>query len=73
MTAFMVATIAGIAAAKSANEAIGTTACGGVVSRAQAAEGLAVYASKCSSCHLDSLAGGMNESPPLKGERFLSE
>ena len=41
-------------------------------SRAQASEGQQVYQMKCTACHLDSLAGGTNESPPLRGKHFLS-
>jgi S-disulfanyl-L-cysteine oxidoreductase SoxD len=44
----------------------------GVYSAAQAEAGRAVYAAKCSLCHRDSLVGGVNESPPLKGGRFLA-
>jgi quinoprotein glucose dehydrogenase len=44
----------------------------GVYSAAQAAAGRALYPAQCSLCHRDSLAGGVNESPPLTGRRFLS-
>jgi S-disulfanyl-L-cysteine oxidoreductase SoxD len=44
----------------------------GVYSPAQAAEGQKVYVAKCSTCHLESLGGGINESPALKGRPFIS-
>jgi mono/diheme cytochrome c family protein len=44
----------------------------GIYSEAQARDGHAVYQARCSSCHRDSLLGGVNESPPLKGGRFLN-
>jgi mono/diheme cytochrome c family protein len=44
----------------------------GVYTRPQAKSGKAIYHEKCSSCHLDNLAGGTNESPALKGHDFLS-
>lgn len=44
----------------------------GVYTPAQAKSGEVVYRAKCGSCHLDSLAGGTNESPALKGDQFLS-
>jgi S-disulfanyl-L-cysteine oxidoreductase SoxD len=50
-----------------------TTTKDGVYSTAQAASGQAVYTKNCSSCHLDSLTGGMNESPALKGDQFISD
>jgi S-disulfanyl-L-cysteine oxidoreductase SoxD len=45
----------------------------GVYSKAQAAAGKEVYTKRCSLCHLDTLAGGVNESPALQGNPFLSE
>jgi mono/diheme cytochrome c family protein len=50
-----------------------TTIRDGVYTPAEAASGKAVYASQCSLCHLDSLAGGGNESPALKGAAFISD
>jgi S-disulfanyl-L-cysteine oxidoreductase SoxD len=44
-----------------------------VYSTAQAASGKAIYTKNCSSCHSDSLTGGMNESPALKGDQFISD
>lgn len=44
----------------------------GVYTQTQAKSGKAIYHEKCSSCHLDNLAGGTNESPALKGNDFLS-
>ncbi|HEY7353570.1 MAG TPA: cytochrome c [Terriglobales bacterium] len=44
----------------------------GVYSQAQADEGKKTYGEKCSSCHLESLEGGVNESPALKGDEFIS-
>ena len=44
----------------------------GVYTLAQAKSGKVVYRAKCGSCHLNSLAGGANQSPALKGDRFLS-
>ncbi len=44
----------------------------GVYTQAQADAGRQVYSARCSECHRDSLLGGVNESPPLKGERFLA-
>jgi mono/diheme cytochrome c family protein len=45
----------------------------GVYTTAQAASGKAVYATQCSLCHLDNLAGGGNESPALRGDAFISD
>jgi mono/diheme cytochrome c family protein len=44
----------------------------GVYTEAQAASGKKTYNEKCSSCHLESLEGGVNESPALKGSEFIS-
>jgi mono/diheme cytochrome c family protein len=44
----------------------------GVYSEAQASSGKNTYGEKCSSCHLESLEGGVNESPALKGDEFVS-
>jgi|SRR5579872_2873101 len=44
----------------------------GVYAVEQAEAGKAIYAQKCASCHRDSLAGGVNESPPLKGAQFMA-
>src|SRR5690348_3649223 len=49
-----------------------TTTLDGVYSENQANSGQETYARKCSSCHLDSLEGGVNQSPPLKGGDFVS-
>jgi cytochrome c len=45
----------------------------GLYTPAQAASGKALYTRSCTVCHLDSLAGGVNEAPALKGQQFLSE
>jgi cytochrome c len=45
----------------------------GVYTPAQAASGKSIYTRSCTVCHLDSLAGGANEAPALKGKQFLSE
>jgi S-disulfanyl-L-cysteine oxidoreductase SoxD len=45
----------------------------GVYSQQQATRGQAVYAAKCSLCHGPALQGGANESPPLRGKRFLAD
>ena len=34
--------------------------------------GKKIYDEKCASCHLETLKGGRNESPALKGDEFLS-
>jgi mono/diheme cytochrome c family protein len=69
--------IAALALGLSAGRALGGTPVAtvrdGVFSAAQAEAGKAVYTMQCSLCHRDSLAGGINESPPLKGARFLSD
>jgi cytochrome c len=44
----------------------------GVYTQAQARSGKKTYNEKCSSCHLESLEGGTNESPALKGDDFIS-
>lgn len=44
----------------------------GVYTQAQAASGRKIYDEKCASCHLETLKGGRNESPALKGDEFLS-
>ncbi len=43
----------------------------GIFSEAQASAGQHLYMQHCSLCHRESLAGGVNESPPLKGPRFM--
>ena len=45
----------------------------GVYSQQQAAQGQTVYIAKCTLCHGPALQGGVNESPPLRGQRFLSD
>jgi cytochrome c len=50
-----------------------TTTGDGIYTPAQAASGKAIYTKSCTVCHLDSLAGGVNEAPALKGKQFLSE
>jgi S-disulfanyl-L-cysteine oxidoreductase SoxD len=49
-----------------------TTTRDGVYTPAQAASGKATYTKSCTVCHLESLAGGVNEAPPLNGKQFLS-
>jgi quinoprotein glucose dehydrogenase len=44
----------------------------GVYTAAQAKSGQVVYRAKCGLCHGETLAGGENESPGLKGEGFIS-
>jgi len=44
----------------------------GVYTAAQAKAGQVVYRAKCGLCHGETLAGGENESPGLKGEGFIS-
>ena len=44
----------------------------GVYTAAQAKSGQAIYRAKCGLCHGETLAGGQNESPGLKGEGFIS-
>ena len=56
-----------------ANDHPGVTVRDGVYSAAQAAEGQTIYMAKCSTCHLESLGGGMNESPALKGRPFVAD
>jgi cytochrome c len=53
-------------------DAPGATTLDGVFSKAQADSGKKTYDEKCSSCHLESLEGGVNESPALKGDEFIS-
>jgi cytochrome c len=60
-------------AAAQAHGTPGLTVRDGVYSAAQADSGKVLYTSQCSLCHRESLAGGVNESPPLKGARFLSD
>jgi len=50
-----------------------TTTRDGVYTSAQAASGKVIYSKTCTVCHLDSLAGGVNEAPALKGKQFLSD
>ena len=45
----------------------------GVYSQQLAAQGQAIYAGKCSLCHGTALQGGANESPPLRGDRFIGD
>lgn len=45
----------------------------GAYTQAQAKSGKQIYAQKCVSCHLDSLEGGVNESPALRGDTFASQ
>jgi cytochrome c len=68
-----VVVLALLAAARAPCGTPGLTVRDGVYSAAQAQSGKALYASQCSLCHRESLAGGVNESPPLKGARFLSD
>jgi cytochrome c len=49
-----------------------TTTRDGVYTPAQAASGKDIYTKSCTVCHLESLAGGVNEAPALKGKQFLS-
>lgn len=66
--------LAGVALfGQSAGQTPAKTTRDGVYTKAQAALGKAVYTKDCSSCHLDSLAGGVNESPPLIGDPFISD
>jgi cytochrome c5 len=68
-----VLTLLGLTAAPASGTAPEVTVRDGVYSTAQAAGGKALYSAQCSLCHRDSLTGGINESPPLKGPRFLSD
>lgn len=63
------------AGAAYSSPAVGTAAAttqDGVYTQVQAIRGKKTYVEKCSSCHLTSLAGGVNESPALKGDEFAS-
>jgi mono/diheme cytochrome c family protein len=50
-----------------------TTTRDGVYTPAQVASGKVIYTRSCTVCHLESLAGGVNEAPALKGKQFLSD
>jgi len=74
LTCVILAMLAGVAAfAEVVTKAQNATTRDGIYTLAQAASGKAVYARSCTVCHLDSLAGGVNEAPALKGKQFLSE
>jgi mono/diheme cytochrome c family protein len=49
-----------------------TTVYDGAYTAAQAKSGQVVYRAKCALCHGETLAGGANESPALKGAAFTS-
>jgi len=49
----------------------GLTVTSGVFTADQAKRGQTVYTSSCAKCHLEDLSGG-KDSPPLKGDEFLS-
>ena len=65
----MVSLSGGLLCAAGAASQQASTTWSGVYSSAQAAEGEAVYLSRCASCHQPDLSGG-DDPPPLTGPQF---